>query len=427
MPATCWLPEEFTLGRKIMSTGSQTSNSLEQPTKSATNQSTGGAAAGNTLQLLLATGGFAVCFAIFGSVSAMMPILKKQMNLTPVQVSIALALPVILGSLGRIPLGMLTDRFGARVMFTFVVIGSILPVVAMKWVNSYPQLLVAAFFCGLSLASFSVGTGFVSRWYPPQKQGFSLGVYGSGNIGQSLASFGAPLIVGAFGFIWGFWAFGLLAGLWLVLWLLLAHNPPGRVPPKTWADMVAPLRNRMSWVLSLYYFLTFGGFVAMAVYLPTLLTDLFDLSPNDAGLRTAGFVLLATLMRPLGGILADRIGGRKILLGVFPWVALMALFMVIPGMVTFTLGALGMAAAIGLGNGAVFKLAPEYFPKEVGVVTGLIGAAGGLGGFFPPLLLGAMKQNFGHYGPGFVALSLFALGCWAVCRAVKSPTNAVMA
>lgn len=155
---------------------------------------------GNTLQLLLATGGFAVCFAIFGSVSAMMPILKKQMELSPIQVSIALALPVILGSLGRIPLGMLTDRFGARLMFALVMAGSIVPIIAMKWVQNYSQLLVAAFFCGLALASFSVGTGFVSRWYPPQKQGFALGVYGAGNIGQSLASFGAHLASsGAFG------------------------------------------------------------------------------------------------------------------------------------------------------------------------------------------------------------------------------------
>ena len=308
-------------------------------------------------------------------------------------------------------------------MFALVMAGSIIPVIAMKWVVSYPHLLVAAFFCGLALASFSVGTGFVSRWYPPQKQGSSLGIYGAGNIGQSLASFGAPVIVGAFGFVWGFWAFGLLTCLWLALWLLLARNPPGRIPPKTWSDVVAPLRNRMSWVLSLYYFLTFGGFVAMAVYLPTLLTDLFGLMPKDAGLRTAGFVLLATLMRPFGGTLADRIGGRAILLCVFPFVALMALFLAVPNMATFTFGALGMAAAIGLGNGAVFKLAPEYFPKEVGVVTGLIGAAGGLGGFFPPLLLGAMKQNVGHYGPGFIALSFFAIACWVVCRAFKTPST----
>jgi NNP family nitrate/nitrite transporter-like MFS transporter len=371
---------------------------------------------GNALQLLLATGAFAVCFAIFGSVSAMMPILKNRLDLSPMQVSVAVALPVLLGSLGRIPLGMLTDRFGGKLIFALVMAGSMIPAIAMSFVQTYTQLLVAAFGCGLALASFSVGTGFTSRWYPPQKQGFALGVYGAGNIGQSLASFGAPVVAGAMGFVWGFWIFAVLTGVWLVLWLLVAQNPPGRVPPKTWQDIMEPLQDRMSWVLSLYYFLTFGGFVAMAVYLPTLLTDLFALTPTDAGMRTAGFVLLATLLRPIGGTLADRVGGQTILLRVFPMVTAMALLMAFPSMVTFTIGALGMAAAIGLGNGAVFKLAPEYFPRAVGVVTGLVGAAGGLGGFFPPLLLGVVKQSTGHYSLGFGALALFALACWAVCR-----------
>lgn len=375
---------------------------------------------GNNLQLVLATGAFAVCFAIFGSVSAMMPILKKALGLTPLQVSVAVALPVLLGSLGRIPLGMLTDRYGGKLMFALVMAGSMIPVVAMSFVHNYTQLLVAAFGCGLALASFSVGTGFSSRWYPPQKQGFALGVYGAGNIGQSFAAFGAPVVAGALGFAWGFWVFAVLTGVWLLLWLALAQNPPGRIPPKSWAEMITPLRQRMSWILSLYYFLTFGGFVAMAVYLPTLLTDQFKLEPRDAGLRTAGFVLLATIMRPIGGILADRIGGVAILSHVFPFVALMAAFMAFPQMVMFTAGALGMAAAIGLGNGAVFKLAPEYFPKEVGVVTGLVGAAGGLGGFFPPLLLGIVRQNFGHYWPGFIALAFFSLMCWVVCRGAST-------
>jgi NNP family nitrate/nitrite transporter-like MFS transporter len=382
---------------------------------------------GNNLQLALATGAFAVCFAIFGSVSAMMPILKKELGLAPMQVSVAVALPVLLGSLGRIPLGMLTDRYGGKLMFALVMAGSMIPVVAMSFVHNYTQLLVAAFGCGLALASFSVGTGFSSRWYPPQKQGFALGVYGAGNIGQSLAAFGAPVVAGALGFAWGFWAFAVLTGVWLLLWLALAQNPPGRIPPKSWAEVIAPLRQRMSWILSLYYFLTFGGFVAMAVYLPTLLTDQFKLEPKDAGLRTAGFVLLATIMRPIGGILADRIGGAAILSRVFPFVALMAVFMAFPQMVMFTIGALGMAAAIGLGNGAVFKLAPEYFPKEVGVVTGLVGAAGGLGGFFPPLLLGIVRQNFGYYWPGFIALAVFSLMCWVVCRGASTLKAQVVA
>ena len=170
------------------------------------------------------------------------------------------------------------------------------------------------------------------------------------------------------------------------------------------------MNDSRSWVLSLYYFLTFGGFVAMAMYLPIFLTEMFKLTPQDAGMRTAGFVVLATLMRPVGGILADKVGGRTILKWVFPATALMAIFLACPMMVTFTIGALGMAAAIGLGNGAVFKLVPEYFPDSVGSVTGLVGAAGGLGGFFPPLLLGVIKQQTGTFTFGFVLLGMFCDG-----------------
>jgi NNP family nitrate/nitrite transporter-like MFS transporter len=153
----------------------------------------------------------------------------------------------------------------------------------------------------------------------------------------------------------------------------------------------------------------------MAIYLPIFLTESFLLTPADAGLRTAGFVVLATALRPIGGVLADRVGGRRILLAVFPATALMAVFMACPMMSTFTVGALGMAAAIGLGNGAVFKLVPEYFPRAVGSVTGLVGAAGGLGGFFPPLLLGVIRQTTGAFTWGFVLLAVFCAVCLAVC------------
>lgn len=366
---------------------------------------------GNALQLTLATGAFAVCFAVFGSVSAMMPILKKQLHLDPVQVSIALAIPVLLGSIGRIPLGILTDRFGGRRVFSVVMALSIIPAVLMGWVGSYTQLLVYGFFIGIALASFSVGVAFVSRWYPAQAQGKALGIYGAGNIGQSLAAFGAPLIAKALGFSWGFWVFAALTAVWLVLFFAKAQTPPVQVRPRTYREAMEPLRNTSGWILSLYYFLTFGGFVAMAVYLPTFLTELFKLTPTDAGMRTAGFVVLATTMRPIGGTLADKVGGQRVLAWVFPFTAACAVLMSFPYMSTFTAGALGMAAAIGLGNGAVFKLVPEIFPKNVGAVTGLVGAAGGLGGFFPPLLLGVVKRETGSFTVGFVALAVFALLC----------------
>jgi NNP family nitrate/nitrite transporter-like MFS transporter len=366
---------------------------------------------GNPLQLTLATGAFAVCFAVFGSVSAMMPILKKQLGLDPVQVSIALAIPVLLGSLGRIPLGILTDRFGGRRVFASVMAVSIIPALLMGWLKSYAQLLIYGFFIGIALASFSVGVAFVSRWYPPESQGKALGIYGAGNIGQSLAAFGAPIVAKAFGFSWGFWLFAALTFVWLVAFLSKAQNAPVTVRPKSFREAVEPLREQKSWILSLYYFLTFGGFVAMSVYLPTFLTDMFKLTPSDAGLRTAGFVVLATAMRPIGGTLADRVGGQRVLSWVFPFTAAMAIFLAFPYMTTFTVGALGMAAAIGLGNGAVFKLVPEYFPTTVGSVTGLVGAAGGLGGFFPPLVLGIVRRQTGSFTIGFVLLAVFAIGC----------------
>ena len=194
---------------------------------------------GNSLQLVLGTGAFAVCFAIFGSVSAMMPQLRVRLQLEPIQISVALAIPVLLGSLGRIPLGILTDRYGGRIVFIAVLIASILPALLMGWVEYYWQLLLCGFFIGIALASFSVGVGFVSGWYPPESQGAVLGIYGAGNIGQSLAAFGAPLLVVTLGNeAWGFWAFALLAFLWLLLFAFLAENYP------------AEGRANISWTLS---------------------------------------------------------------------------------------------------------------------------------------------------------------------------------
>ncbi len=368
----------------------------------------------SSTQLALATGAFALCFAVFGTMSAMMPIISKQLHLSSVQKSVAVAVPVLLGSLGRIPLGMLTDRFGGRIVFTSVMVLSIIPAFLMGTVSDYHHLIIYGLFIGVALASFSVGVAFVSGWYSAEKQGSALGIYGAGNIGQSLAAFGSPIIAVAAGFRWGFWTFGVLLTIWALIFAVVARNVDRQGEVKSLKQIVQPLNDGRSWVLSLYYFLTFGGFVAMGIYLPIFLTETFKLTPQDAGFRTAGFVVLATLMRPIGGIWADRIGGRTILKWVFPFTAAMALFLACPMMSTFTVGALGMAAAIGLGNGAVFKLVPEYFPKSVGSVTGLVGAAGGLGGFFPPLVLGFIKQETGSFTIGFVLLCVFSLCCFAV-------------
>jgi len=209
---------------------------------------------------------------------------------------------------------------------------------------------------------------------------------------------------------------------WAVAYFLLARNPPHAARPASVAAMAAVLRRApTAWLLGAFYFLTFGGFVAFSIYLPTLLRAEFGLAPADAGLRAAGFVVLATLMRPLGGWLADRIGGAQVLSWVFGGVALFSVLLTWPSMVPFTVGALGCAMLMGLGNGAVFKLVPEHFPKDTGTVTGLVGALGGLGGFFPPLLLGVFHDRLGAIWPGFLLLSATALALRAANQRVFRP------
>jgi nitrate/nitrite transporter NarK len=321
-------------------------------------------------------------------------------------------------------MGMLTDRFGGRLVFTALLGFSALAAFVVPLATSYATLLLAAFLIGMAGSSFSVGAAFVSRWTPAAKQGTALGVYGMGNLGQSLAVFGGPVVASQLGWEAVFRGTGALLLIWAIVFFLFARNPPQAARPAAVAAMVAVLRRApKAWLLGAFYFLTFGGFVAFAIYLPTLLRAQFGLAPADAGFRAAGFVVLATLMRPVGGWLADRIGGAQVLSWVFGGVALFALLMMWPSMVPFTVGALGCATLLGLGNGAVFKLVPEHFPKDTGTVTGLVGALGGLGGFFPPLVLGVFRDQVGAIWPGFVLLSLTALVLRTANQRVFRPSD----
>jgi NNP family nitrate/nitrite transporter-like MFS transporter len=370
---------------------------------------------GSELQLLLATVSFAVCFAVFGSVSAMMPLLSAKLQLTSFQKGVALALPVLLGSLGRIPLGMLTDRLGGRSVFLASMVAALVPVTLLGWVESYEGLLVCGFFAGLALAVFPIGISLVGGWYPAHRQGLALGVYGMGNVGQGAAALAAPFLAQRLGPAWGFWSFSIMVLGWLVVFALLARNPPRQRRPQEWRDYLRPLRQPAGWVLSLYYSLTFGGFVALASCLPLYFVELFGLSPIEAGLRTALFIVVATACRPLGGWLADRLGGGTILMGVFPVIGCMGALLALPSLNCFLTGVLGIAVALGLGNGAVFKLVPQRFPDSVGSATGLVGAAGGLGGFFPPLVAGLLRHWTGRHSEAFLLLALYGVGCWLIC------------
>lgn len=364
-------------------------------------------------QLILATISFALCFAAWGLISAFAPHFRELFHLTATQTAFLVAVPVLLGSLLRIATGMLADRFGGRAVFTALLLIVALPAYLVPGVHSYHHLLYVALFLGIAGSSFAVGVGFVSRWFPPEEQGGPLGVYGLGNIGQSAAVFLGPVLAAVAGWQNVFYGVAVLLVIWAAAFCWMARNSPKTVRPAGVGAMARILlRERLSWLLSLFYFLTFGGFVAFSIYLPVLLRDQFGLKPADAGFRTAGFVVLATLSRPLGGWLADRIGGARVLHAVFLGIVPFALLMSWPAILPFTVGALGCAFLLGTGNGAVFKLVPQYFPREVGTVTGLVGAMGGLGGFFPPLLLGLFRDRLHTVWPGFALLALLSLVLW---------------
>jgi len=367
---------------------------------------------------------FTVCFAAWGLISAFAPRFRENFHLTASETALLVAIPVLLGSLARIPMGILTDRFGGRAVFSILMAAVAVPVWFVPQQLTYSSLLTVAFLLGLAGSSFAIGVGYVSRWTPAERQGSALGVYGLGNIGQSAAVFLGPVLAARAGMASVFHGVAVLLVVWAVAFALLARDAPAPASAhgKGFAAMLEVLTTeRLSWLLAAFYFLTFGGFVAFSIYLPTLLRDEFHLTPADAGFRTAGFVVLATLLRPMGGWLSDRIGGARVLSAVFLGVAPFAMLLAWSSVIPFTVGALGCAALLGLGNGAVFKLVPQYFPNQTGTVTGLVGAMGGLGGFFPPLLLAFFRSRTGAIWPAFLFLAGTALLLWWANRRVFVP------
>ncbi len=297
--------------------------------------------------LVLATISFAISFAAWGLIGGLAPTFTALYGLTASQTALLVAVPVLLGSLARLPMGMLTDRFGGRLVFSALLAFASVAAFLVPVTGSYRSLLLAAFLIGMAGSSFAIGAAFVSRWTAAAKQGTALGIYGLGTMGQSLAVFIGPLIAARFGWETVFRGTSVALLVWAVFYFMSARNPP-RGRPATVAAMAAVLRRSpKAWLLGAFYFLTFGGFVAFSIYLPTLLRAQFGLAPADAGLRAAGFVIVATLMRPLGGWLADRIGGAQVLSWVFGGVAVFSLLLTWPSMVPFTVGALSCAMLLG--------------------------------------------------------------------------------
>ncbi|MFC8922435.1 nitrate/nitrite transporter [Cellulosimicrobium sp. NPDC057127] len=369
-----------------------------------------------TLMLALATVGFAVNFWAWALISPLGAAYGQQYELTDVQVSVLVAVPVIVGSLGRIPVGALTDRFGARVMFPLVSALTVLPVLFVGLVaDSFVALLAGGFLLGLGGTSFAVGVPFVNAWYPPERRGTAIGIFGIGMGGTAISAFTTVAIRDARGDAAPFLLVAAILAVFAVVSRLVlrdARTPdPGASAgfwARTWSILRLPATLQLSWL----YAVGFGGFVAFSVYLPTFLVNAYDLTASDAAARTAGFVVLAVAMRPVGGTLSDRFGGVPVSVVCFAAVtALAAVVAFEPDLVPVgTLAFLGLAAALGASSGATFALVAKVAPPDkVGGVTGLVGAAGGLGGFIPPLIMGAVYQLEGDYGIGFALLALTGL------------------
>lgn len=380
---------------------------------------------GRATALVLATLGFAVNFWAWALLSPLGPVYQDLLGLTPFEVSVLVAVPVIVGSLGRIPLGALTDRYGGRLVFGVTSLLGVLPVLFLALVENYPALLIGGFALGLTGATFAVGVPFVNDWFPPERRGLALGVFGMGNIGTAVSGFATPWLAGTFGRLV---PFAVVAAALIVIglaFLVIGRDAPGRQPATApfLTRFRAAARLRATQELAALYALTFGGFVAFGVYLPLYLREVYGLSTADAAARAAGFVVLATVARPAGGWMSDRWGGAPVLSAALAAVVLCAITVSFaPTMPIATVGFLTMAVALGLGNGAVFALVAREIPaRMVGSATGVVGAAGGLGGFLPPLVMGLIYQATSSYAIGLMLLATVAAAAvvysWFVLRA----------
>ena len=371
-----------------------------------------------TRNLLLALLAFTITFWAWNLIAPLGVRYMQELGLDANQRSLLIATPVLVGSLGRIPIGALTDRFGGRVMFTVMLFASIVPVLLVclaGTMQSFVLLMVFSFLLGIAGTTFAIGIPFVNAWFEKPRRGFATGVFGAGMGGTALSAFFTPRMVNTFGYVTTHLIIAAaLAGVGVIIWTMIRDSPlwsPNTAPvlPK----LAAAAKLRVTWQMAFLYAVTFGGFVAFSTYLPTYLKDVYEFDLTGAGTRTAGFAIAAVIARPVGGILSDRIGPKAVLMISLTGAAVMAIVISLklpPELLAGSAFVL-MAVFLGLGTGGVFAWVAQLAPAEkVGTVTGIVGAAGGLGGYFPPLVMGATYNEATHsYTIGLILLCITAL------------------
>ncbi|MDX6282534.1 MAG: transporter, family, nitrate/nitrite transporter [Kribbellaceae bacterium] len=366
----------------------------------------------------LATVGFAVNFWAWALISPLGPMFRDSGALgllSESDVALLVAVPVLVGSLGRIVVGALTDRYGGRIMFPVISALTILPVLFVGFfaLDSYPLLIVGGFFLGIAGTVFAVGVPFVNAWFPPERRGLAIGIFGAGMGGTAISALTTVKLFTNQGEKVPFLLTAVALALYAAVAWIFLRDAPGRVVPTTGLGrrLYADARLPITWQACLLYAVAFGGYVAFSVYLPAYLKTAHGLTPADAANRMAGFVVVAVVMRPIGGWLSDRFGPISVLAPAYGLVVVGA--GVSAGTPPLngvgTVAFLAMAAALGAGSGGTFALIARVTDaSRVGGVTGLVGAAGGLGGFVPPLIMGYVYGRTESYAIGLWMLSITA-------------------
>jgi len=368
---------------------------------------------GHTPTLFCAFLYFDISFMVWVLLGALANSIVPYFGLSEAERGMMLALPLLGGSLLRLVLGFLTDHIGARRTGILGLSFTIVPlVIGWQWADSFETLLLVGLMLGVAGASFAAALPLASRWYPPQYQGMAMGIAGAGNSGTALATLFGPILAGALGWqaVFGIALIPVL--LTLTVFILFAKDSPSQPQPKPLSAYTAVLGVKDTWWFCLFYSVTFGGFVGLAVFLNSFFFVQYQLDRVTAGYFATACVIAGSFLRPVGGYLADRFGGIRMLTVLYVGAGLMMLgIAALPPLAIGTVFMFLGMGMLGMGNGSVFQLVPQRFPREIGVITGIVGAAGGLGGFFLPNLLGSIRQLTGTFSYAFLIFAVVSLAC----------------
>ncbi len=371
--------------------------------------------------LWMSTIAFTLCFAVWTIFAIIGIRIKQDLGLNEAEFGLLVGTPVLTGSLVRIVLGIWTGRYGGRLVYTLTMLAAALATFLLSYAQTYTQMLIAGLGVGVAGGSFAVGVAYVSPFFPAQKQGTALGIFGAGNVGAAVTKFAAPFVLIAWGWqaVAQIWAVGL-ALMAIVFWFTTTDDPAfrlrreGKVASKSLAQEFAPLKNVQVWRFSLYYFFAFGGFVALSLWLPRYLVGVYGFNLATAGMVAAAYSIPGSIFRAFGGVLSDKKGARSVMYVMFAVAAVATLILSLPAAGTdvaigitpavFIVVIFALGFVMSLGKAAVYKHIPAYYPESVGAVGGIVGMMGGLGGFILPIAFGFLKDMTGLWSSCFMLL-----------------------